>query len=334
MALDVKVKIDLKKAIGKLSFGYPLIIAVGENAIAYTECKSLDDVSAAGYVTETEKKESVYSDTYKAAQLIFEQDNAPSKIAVCTVTGAVKTGLPAILEKGWRQLIVVSKGASETDKDIADDIEQTKDKMYFATVSTEAGLDGLGTGDRTVGFVHSNVLAAAALVGETAGRDVGSFTYKNLILKGIDPMTFTDTEIDKIHAKHGFTFVTKAGDNVTTEGTVMSGEYIDIIDSEDYVISQLEYKTQKLMNTTPKIPYDNTGIAMLESVALDVMVDAYNKGIIATDSTGKPAYAVSYDLVEEVETADKAARKYFGGKFNFMLAGAIHTCEITGTVEV
>lgn len=326
MALDVKVKISLTKPTGKLEFGYPLIVAVGTTAIPYTECRSLDDVVTAGY--------DVTSDTYNAAALMFEQNNPPKKIAVCTMAGTVVEGLPAIISESWRQLVTVSLGTSETAADVVTYIETTDYKMYFATVEDVTGLAALGNGDRTIGLVHNNPLAAAALAGEAAGRAAGSFTYKNLILKGIDPMTLTDTEIDAIHKANGFTFVTKAGDNVTTEGTVMSGEYIDIIDCKDYIIQQLEYKTQKLLNTSAKIPYDNNGIAMLESVALDVLLDAYGQGMIATDDSGKPAYSVSYTLAEDVETDDKIARKYLGGKFGFTLTGAIHYVEINGEISL
>ena len=178
------------------------------------------------------------------------------------------------------------------------------------------------------------VLSVAALVGEASGRDVGTFTYKNLILKGIEPEDLSDTEIDAITAANGIAFVTKAGDNVTTEGKAMSGEYIDIVDSKDYVISNLEYQTQKMLNTMGKIPYDNNGIAVLESAAVNVMNDAYNKGIIATNDDGTPGYSVDYATREETDEADRAARKYLGGHFSFKLAGAVHMVEISGEIEI
>ncbi len=324
MALDVKVKIDLKKPIGKLAFGYPLILTEGSTEIEYTECATVDDVVTAGYATE--------SNTYKAAAIMFQQNNPPAKIAVMTVTtGGAVTALSEVAAKGWRQLVTVD--ITDTS-DIVTYIETTTDKMYFATVETSTELAALSDNDRVVGFVHSDPLAVAALVGEAAGREVGSFTYKNLILKGILPEDLSDTEITAITTANGIAFVTKAGDNVTTEGKAMSGEYIDIIDSKDYVISNLEYQTQKMLNTMGKIPYDNNGIAVLESAAVNVMNDAYNKGIIATNEDGTPGYSVDYATREETDPSDRAARKYIGGNFSFKLAGAIHEVEITGEIEI
>lgn len=322
MALDVKVKIDLKKPVGRSAFGYPLILAVNA-AKTYTECKSLDDVVKAGYASTT--------DTHKAAALMFSQNNPPAKIAVCGVASA--SDLSAIKNKGWRQLVVIDAVDGDLST-VINYIKTTTDKQLFATVEAATNLTSLGDSDRVVGFVHSNPLAAAALVGEVAGREVGSFTYKNLILKGIEPEDFTDTEIDAITTANGITFVTKAGDNVTTEGKAMSGEYIDIIDCKDYIITNLEYQTQKMLNTMGKVPYDNTGIAVLESAAVNVMKDAYNKGMIATNADGTAGYSVNYDTREETDPADRVARKYLGGHFSFTLAGAIHEVFITGEIEI
>ena len=147
MALDVKVKIDLKKPIGKLAFGYPLILTEGASEIAYTECKSLEDVVTAGYAAET--------NTYKAAGIMFQQDNPPAKIAVMTAsTDEAADALPEVATKGWRQLITVD---IEDNSDIVTYITTTTDKIYFATVTASTGLTALGDSDRVVGFVRCRV---------------------------------------------------------------------------------------------------------------------------------------------------------------------------------
>jgi len=321
MALDVNVKIDLKKPAGKTDFGYPLIIQQG-TAKNYTVCRDIDEVIKAGYEISTQ--------IYKAAALMFSQNNPPEKIALCSAANVVEE-LPKISNEGWRQLVVFGV---EDMSDITTYISASDDKMLFVNVNDVNELKTLGNTDRVIGFVHSTDYAVAALVGEAAGHDAGSFTYKNLILKGIEPMNISNSDIDAITKTNGITFVTKAGQNVTTEGKAMSGEYIDIIDSKDYIISQLEYQTQQTLNNADKIPYDNTGIALLELVAVNVMKDAYNKGIIATDSNGNPAYTVNYALRDETDPADRVERKYIGGKFSFILAGAVHEVEIKGTIEL
>ena len=335
MAFDVKVKIDLAKPIGSVGFGMPLILVENATAeIPYTKVSNIDEATKAGITSG--------SDAYKAILLLFSQPHAPKQIAVCAVSDGAAEAVAAasLADKDWRQLIVISDGESASSiSAISAAVEAMDGKMYFA------GLDTDDTTTITVSGLRRTVLfycdateeipvPVAALVGETAGRAAGSFTYKNVVLSGVPAQELTDSEIDAIHKKGGLTFVAKAGDNVTSEGNVAGGEHIDIIDSEDYIIQQLAYKTQKVLNNNAKIPYDNNGIGLLESVAKDVLQGAYNNGMIATNEDGTPAYSVDYALREDTNATDRANRVYLGGNFSFALAGAIHEVEITGSITV
>ena len=342
MALDVKVKIQLSKPIGSAGFGYPLILESQKGnaeatAVEYTECYSLDDVTTAGYETD--------SAVYKAAALIFMQNNAPEKIAVMSTADSIVDTLPKIVNKDWRQLIVTafSSEAGDSTKDtiekVAEYIETTH-KMYFTSFSEKSKLttayNTIKSYDRTFVVYHTSTDIAnpeAAIVGATAGLKVGSFTYKNIIIKGVPALEISESEITAIHAIGGNTILEKAGDIVTSEGKVASGEYADI-DSEDYIIQNIEYKVQKVFNVNAKVPYTDNGIGMLETTTLGVLVDAYNNGMIAQGEDGKPIYNVSFALRSQTTEADRAARKYPYGKFSFALSGAIHNAEITGEITV
>lgn len=333
MAYDVKVNIDLTKPIGKLGFGIPLILLENAaKAVEYTEVNGIEEVVTAGF--------EVTTNVYKAALLMFSQNNAPKTIAVCAVTGAATEALAdvALTSKGWRQLIVISEGGdASTISAIATAVQALDGKMYFANLATKDSTEIETDGLRRAVLFYCDATAevpvpVAALVGETAGREVGSFTYKNLVLYGLAAQALTETEIKAIHEKGGITFIAKAGDNVTSEGMVAGGEYIDVIDSEDYIIQQLTYNTQKVLNAASKVPYDNNGIAMLESVAVDVLQTAYNNGMIATKEDGEPDYSVTYALREDTNAEDRANRRYLGGAFAFALAGAVHYVEIEGTI--
>lgn len=332
MALDVKVTIDLAKPIGSVGFGVPLILESGASkAVAYTECKSLADVKTAGFAETT--------NVYKAAKTIFMQNGAPSVVAVCaaTETAAAWLGIVDNINKSWRQLVVV--GTDVAVADIIPVIEDTKDKLYFADVDTESA-ETITVKDieRTV-LVYAKATAdcpsaAAAVVGATAGKLAGSINYKNVIIKGVEAQNLTDEEIATIHSKGGLTIVSKAGDIVTSMGKVAGGQYIDIRDGIDYVISNIEYKTQKVLNTNDKVKFNNTGIALLESVCVSVMRDAYANGIIDTDENGEPMYAVNYALREETSASDKAERTYKGGQFAFTCAGAVDSVDVVGELSI
>lgn len=328
MALDVKVKIELSKTTGNIGFGIPLLLEGGATKeVAYTECYSLEDVTKAGYAEAT--------DTYKAANMIFAQEHRPAKIAVCGVAGTVVETLPTLIAKDWRQLIVIG-GNSEDYVAIAEYIETTK-KMLFVSMSAAnfAEFKTKLTGkkyDRTVIFVNSTAHANAALVGETAGRVAGSFTYKFKTLKGVAAETFTDAEIAAFHEAGAFAYVTKAGDDVTTEGIAQSGTYIDQTDSIDYVVANVEYKVQKTLNNNDKVGYTDKGIALLEAAVTSVLQDAGNNGIIAENEDGTYDYSVSFAARSATTEADRASRVYKYGTFKFALAGAIHDVEVYGEI--
>lgn len=354
MARDVKVTLNLAKAATGSGFGYPLIFeGKATKAIAYTECATIDEViRVVGGITDEDDASAVETKTaaakatnlYKAALLLLMQDKAPEKIAVCATTAVATTGLASILHLGWRQLIVTSVGTEGEDsrKVISDYIETTGSKMYFASVGDISELEGdaaISGNDRTVLMVHEDDVASvvfpeAALVGATAGKPAGSFTYKNQILKGLTPKVMTRAEIDAVHKVNAMAFVLKSGDGVTSEGKATSDEYIDIIDSQDYIIQNIEHDTQKLLNSVDKVPYDNTGIAMLENVCVNVLKNASNNGMIAVTEDGKPNYSVSYKLRSDTNAADRAVRRYIGGSFYFALAGVVHEVEVVGTIEI
>ena len=331
MANDVKVVIELAKAAPRAGFGYPLIFAgKQESAVAYKEVGSLEEVVTAGFAAET--------GVYKAAQLLFMQDNAPSKIAVCASTDASVDALPSVIGEGWRQLIVINGASGDSTVDaISDYIEACgKDAMYFCHVATESSSASMKGNERTVciAYESSDVgCPEAALVGATAGMDVGSFTYKNIILKGVTAQDFSDSEIDDLYKAGLITYLKKAGAIVTSEGITMSGEYADIVDCKDYVIQQIEYQCQYLMNRVPKLAYDNSGIASLESVVVSVLMDAANNGMIALAEDGGYDYSVDFGPRAECAAADISTRHYAEGKFEFALAGAIHTAKIRGTIQ-
>ena len=332
MALDVKVKIELSKTVGSTGFGIPFLVGFeGDKAIPYTECYSLADVIAlAG------------EDAYvsKAAQVLFAQTNRPAKIAVAQVAEGTElvTAVTSAMSKNWRQCVPCGKGIGAGELvAIADKIETTMDKMLFIGFTAEEFATAKTSFankkyDRTVIFVANSDYANAALVGETAGRPAGSFTYKNMVLKGVTPSDLTDAEITTLHTAGAIGYVTKAGDNVTTEGIALSGKYIDLTDSIDYVIQNIEYRVQKVLNNSAKVPYDDRGIALLESATLSALQDAAVNGIIAQKEDGTYDYSVAFGARSVTTEADRASRVYNYGTFHFSLAGAIHDCTVYGEV--
>ena len=318
---DVKVVINLTTPVREQGFGFPLILESGATATKnYAEYNSLAAIVEAGYENTSE--------VYKLANIIFMQENAPDKIAICSTNGTALAWLQDELNvnKEWRQLLLTDE---ETYSEVANYIETLQGKILFISENDYEKPLAL---KRTVCFAGEG--ACAAVIGESAGRKVGSFTYKNLIVKGVEVTEVTSEALEAAEEINANLIVKKAGDIVTSDGITTSGEYIDIVDSEDYIIQQITYRTQKLLNNVAKVPYSNNGISMLESVVFGVLQECYNNGMIATNEDGSPAFSVEFKKRADVNDTDVASRKYIGGQFKFKLAGAIHKVEITGEIEL
>lgn len=326
---DVVVKITQKQVAGSTGFGVPLIIqGKGTSAKEYKEYSSLDEVMEAGFDQE--------SPIYLQCAKLFMQNDHPARIAVCVGTGTAIETLNLLKEKDFRQVIPILGEEDSPLRELAEYIETTEDKMLFIKAADASALTAIGQLDRTFAIVYAGLDSGVegAVVGATAGLTVGSFTYKNIIIKGITPDPLTDAQIEAVHKAGGICIVRKAGDIVTSEGTVMSGEYADIIDSKDYVVRNIAYKSQKLLNSTPKLSFDNVGISQLEGVVTGVLKEAYRMGVIAQNEDGTPAYSTDFATRAETSAGDRAKRTYNGGRFSFDLAGAIHYATINGTVVV
>ena len=148
-----------------------------------------------------------------------------------------------------------------------------------------------------------------------------------------------DTEVTKAqlaeyHSYGCNAYVHKAGYDVTSEGKLVNGEYIDILDAKDWIVTQIEYQLQQALIINDKIPYDNNGIALLESIVANVLQDAFNNGIIAEDDNGKASYTVNFARRTDTKASDREKRQYMEGKFTFDLAGAIHSVTVNGTINI
>jgi len=325
MALDVNVKIKLTSGAGTDGFGVPLIlVSHADSAVAYHECATASEVKLAGFAEGSE--------AYKLFVLMKAQDNAPRRIALIQTTDGAVEALKKLT--GVRQVVAVL-GGGDTAVDVSAYVEGRRDLIYFPVLNATDGLAAYAKRERTMIGVHSDgQKLAAALVGATAGMDAGSFTYKNIILQGVEPdAERTEEEILSLSTGSGsggtcaYTIARKAGDLVTTEGKAASGEYLDIVDSFDWIIQGIETGAQKLLNGSPKL-------SVLEGVTANVLKQADNMGMIAHNAAGEALYATEFGGVDATKAADRKERNYALGRFTFTLAGAIHTAEINGVVTI
>ncbi|MGY3186448.1 DUF3383 family protein [Lysinibacillus sp. TE18511] len=332
---DVTVTIDIKKPSALIGLGTPLILVNKAGASTYKEYLDLEGIKEA--IGDT-------SDGYKIAKQIFAQgDNRPEKVAIATYDTAGQTPITAVsvLENYFYNdwyFVMLDTGSATEYKEISDVVEAKALKMAAHIVDSATDLEILKAGkyDRTFVIQHNTLaeLPHAALIGQVGSQPVGSVSWKFKTLKFVTPQDLTPTQLNDIHTGGAFAYVTKAGIDQTSEGKMISGEYIDVIHGKDWVKLNIEQQVQYLLSTNPKIPYTDSGIAQIESAVRTVLEIAGQNGIIATDDAGQYLYTITAKGRNEVLASDRAARKYNGLSFRFELEGAIHEAGIHGEILV
>lgn len=327
---DVTVTIDIKKPSGLTGLGTPLILALGTSQ-SYASYADIDGV---------EKDFGNTTDAYKAAKQAFEQgDTRPSKVAIATYTAentAAET-LEKYFDEDW-YFVSLATGAVTDYIAVSDVVEGKGFKLAAHTVDSIEDLQTLDAKnyDRTFYMMHDKLeqYPHLALIGGHGSKEVGSITYKFKKLIGVDPAPYDATTLQQIHDLNGFAYVTKNGIPQTSEGTVGSGEYIDVIHGKDWVKVNMEKSISTLFANNDKISFDDVGIPQIEGESRTILEIAGKQGIIAKDADGQLLYTITAQSRAETTAQDRAERHYKGLSFSLELAGAIHEATVKGEMVV
>ncbi len=336
MALsDVTIVISVSRPSGTVAFGKPLILAVAAAAKPYAEYTSLEAVEV-DYADSTE--------AYKVAAAVFDQDHPPAVVGIAAAAAA--TDLPALLETTYEQdwyTLLTTERAQATLIALADKIELTDrgenavGRLFGADVEELTVLAALKAKEYSRTFAAYNPkddeYMAAAWVGECASDPVGSLTWKFKTLIGVTPTAMTSTQLTAIHNGGGNAYVKKAGEPQTSEGRVVSGEYIDVVMSKDWIAYDMATRTQRVFTRNRKVPFTNRGFGLLEAATRETLALGHRNELIAEDGNA-PLYGTSFKTRAEVSALDREARNYEGGSAWFELAGAVHRTKIGVEIRI
>lgn len=317
------------RAITKRGFGLPLILGTSKD-VPYTK---FNDILEVAEIFNVETKE------YRMAQRIFGQNPAPPQIAIFSILPTAEDVLTTLLLTTINEIVETHNDwyyltCTENSDDVVNALggwTETQIKTYWVTTQNLELVNSLQY-ENTIVMYHENpnALVAEGLVATAATNDPGSLTFKFKGVRGVLESDIRATDLATLHQNGGFSYIEKMGVLQTTEGTVTTGEYIDIVMAGHWMKVRMEEEAQFLAVNTKKIPYDSRGIAMLTSVVQKVIHRAGQQEIVRVDDDGNFVYSIQALRREEVSVNDVANRVYNGLRWEIELAGAIHSGTISG----
>lgn len=184
--------------------------------------------------------------------------------------------------------------------------------------------------DRTATMYHPSpaAMAGAAWLGARLPYDPGSATWKFVQPNGVAAVNVTDTHATNLVAKNINFIQTTAGIDMTREGVMVGGEFIDKIRDLDYLRDDLTKSVFEVLASNPIVTMSALGLHQIETAIRGSLQRAADLQIIDAD------FDVTVPTVAQISTANRALRKATGFKFSCRMQGAIHSVTITGVVTV
>lgn len=319
----------LTRAITQRGFGLPMILGTTMDR-PYTLYNTISEVAEHFPVTTKE---------YRIAQRIFGQNPAPPQVAIFSIQPQSGDNIAELLLTTVNEIVETHDDwyyltCTENAEDVVKALggwTETQIKTFWTTTQDLTLVNGLEY-ENTIVMYHENPNAyvAEGLVATAATNDPGSLTFKFKGVQGVLASEIRATDLTELHRNSGFSYLRKMGVLQTTEGTVTTGEYIDIVMAAHWIKVRMEEEAAFLAVNTKKIPYDRRGIAMLVAVVDKVLHIAGRMGIVRVDDDDNYVYRIFYLRREEVLRNDVANRVYNGLDWEIEIAGAIHTGTISG----
>lgn len=268
---------------------------------------------------------------------------ATGTVATTTASHGVQDDLAEItdIDPDWYGLILVDR--TQLHVELAAQYIEAQEKIFF-TASDDANilvstnttnlayvLNAAGYNRTAVWYTtNPNDFIDAAAFGEAFPFNPGTRTYK---FKTLDTISAEDITTSQRNALKGFkanVYEESGGRNITAEGTMASGEFIDVIIGIDWTTARIRENLALLFFTAGKVPFTDEGISLVYNQIQEILEQAERLKIIAND----PKYTIVVPKASEVSSQDRAARTLTGVKFKARLAGAIHFVDVLGEVTV
>lgn len=256
------------------------------------------------------------------------------------VTGAsytVSSGVATITETAHGLRVgepVTFSNSSGASIDGNNTIATVPDANSFTVTTTAAD----EAGPATVDYLARYTFPEAAWVGYMLPSDPGSETWKFKELTGIvaTPKTIlSPSEEATVLGKNANVYTPLAGVGHTHEGVMASGRFIDVQRGIHWTEARLGEAVVELLLNSPKIPYTDAGLTLVQAALSEVMDLGIRNGLFGPllDESGD-FYRITIPKVADQLQADRVARYFPGITIQAQLAGAVHSLAITVNAQI
>lgn len=320
------------------SFNIPLLMAeftewTDSRTRTYTDL----DAVVADFATTT--------NVYKIASKLFGQAQVPAQIIVGRIDAAdadyaasyaaIKaennTFFGAVAESHVAADVLSLAAAIEADAKIYGVGTQEAAALTTATTDIGSQLKALNYNQTYViyGAAADTEWPEAAWMGSQLTYTPGANTWKFKSLVGVTvDTTLTDTQITNLRNKNINFYIPVAGVNITEEGTMASGRWIDEIVGIFWTEARMQESVFGMLVNKPKVPYTNAGFALVEAQMRSVLSQGVSNGLYSS-------FTITTPNVADIPVNQRAQRIAGDFLFTAVLQGAIHAVKtIRGTVTV
>ena len=304
---------------------------------------------------------------YKAAATYFSQNPRPIRVAIGVRDALEPTTLGDELDAivnisdDWYGFMLTSDARISANPNLSGEAAawaEPRTKL-FQTATNEAAAIAAGGGlpgvfatsgyDRSGVWYHqlaedgaNSEYPEASIFGSMLTVDFNGFsttkTAKFKKMPGIPVTPMTQSELGFLLANAGNAYVDIAGNSMSLEGTMASGEFFDIMHGLDWLQSDIAFRVYGALAVNPKIPYTNQGMAILAAEVRGALQQGVRNGLLADqfddDNILLPAFTVTYPSVLTASAANRGNRIAPPIAFTGQIAGAIHKASVDGVVTI
>ena len=186
-------------------------------------------------------------------------------------------------------------------------------------------------------YPHVSAFARAFTVDFT-GTDT-AITLKFKQLPGVSVTELTTSQKLATEGKNCNVYVSIGTISMLAEGVMANGVFFDEVHGVDWLTDAIENNVfGYLYSRTTKVPLTDKGGASLEQQVIRALDEGVNNGLLAPGTTIdgvflSNGYSTTVQKVADMSQAAKDAREAPTISFIALLAGAVHSVQINGTLE-